>query len=145
MIRRGNEPLIGQWSIPGGTLELGETLAEGTARELKEETGVEVKVLEMIEAFERINFGHGADEAWTTVEERKRPRFHFVIVDYLCERISGEAIAGGDVTDVAWADEDDLEKFALTPTATRVIRKAFSMARGRRQSRSGKRDGNVRC
>jgi ADP-ribose pyrophosphatase YjhB (NUDIX family) len=132
LIRRGNEPLLGQWSIPGGTLELGETLAEGTARELKEETGVEVKVLEMIEAFERINFGHGADEAWTTVEERKRPRFHFVIVDYLCKRISGEAIAGGDVTDVAWADEDDLEKFALTPTATRVIRKAFSMARGRR-------------
>jgi len=93
---------------------------------------VEVKVLEMIEAFERINFGRGADETWSTMEERKRPRFHFVIVDYLCERISGEAIAGGDVTDVAWAEEDDLEKFALTPTATRVIRKAFSMARGRR-------------
>lgn len=132
LIRRGNEPLIGQWSIPGGTLELGETLAEGTARELKEETGVEVKVLEMIEAFERINFGRGADETWITMEERKRPRFHFVIVDYLCERISGEAIAGGDVTDVAWAEENDLEKYALTPTATRVIRKAFSMARQRK-------------
>ena len=132
LIRRGNEPLIGQWSIPGGTLELGETLAEGTARELKEETGVEVKVLEMIEAFERINFGRGADETWTTIEERKRPRFHFVIVDYLCERLSGEAIAGGDVTDVAWAEENDLEKYALTPTATRVIRKAFSMARQRK-------------
>src|SRR6266404_2322279 len=145
LIRRGNEPLMGQWSIPGGTLELGETLQEGTARELTEETGLLVKVIEMIEVFERINFGRGADETWTTVEERKRPRFHFVIVDYLCKRISGEAIAGGDVTDVAWADEDDLEKFALTPTATRVIRKAFSMARGRRQSRSGKRDGNVRC
>ena len=145
LIRRGNEPLIGQWSIPGGTLELGETLAEGTARELQEETGVEVKVLEMIEAFERINFGRGADETWSTMEERKRPRFHFVIVDYLCERISGEAIAGGDVTDVAWAEEDDLEKFALTPTATRVIRKAFSMARGRRWSSPRKPDGNVRC
>jgi 8-oxo-dGTP diphosphatase len=132
LIRRGNEPLIGQWSIPGGTLELGETLAEGTARELKEETGVEVKVLEMIEAFERINFGRGADETWTTIEERKRPRFHFVIVDYLCERLSGEAMAGGDVTDVAWAEENDLEKYALTPTATRVIRKAFSMARQRK-------------
>jgi hypothetical protein len=52
-----------------------------------------------------------------------------VIVDYLCERISGEAVAGGDVTDVAWVSWEDLEKFALTPTATRVIRKAFSMAR----------------
>src|SRR5882672_10569058 len=132
LIRRGNEPLIGQWSIPGGTLELGETMIEGTARELKEETGLEVNVLELIEVFERINFGHGADESWTTTEERKRPRFHFVIVDYLCERISGTAIAGGDVTDVAWAEEDELERFELTPTATRVIRKAFSLARLRK-------------
>ena len=132
LIRRGNEPLMGQWSIPGGTLELGETLEEGTARELTEETGLEVKVIEMIEVFERINFGRGADETWTTMEERRRPRFHFVIVDFLCERISGMPVAGGDVTDVVWADEDDLEKFALTPTATREIRKAFSMARGRK-------------
>jgi ADP-ribose pyrophosphatase YjhB (NUDIX family) len=133
LIRRGNEPLMGQWSIPGGTLELGETLLEGTARELKEETGLEVKVLEMIEVFERINFGRGADETFTTLEERRKPRFHFVIVDYLCERIAGDAVAGGDVTDVAWASEDELEKFALTPTATRVIRKAFSMARTTRK------------
>lgn len=132
LIRRGNEPLLGQWSIPGGTLELGETLAEGTAREVKEETGLEVNVLDMIETFERINFGRGADETWSSIEERRRPRFHFVIVDYLCERISGEPVAGGDVTDVAWADEHELEKFALSPTATRVIRRAFSMARARR-------------
>jgi len=147
LIRRANEPLKGQWSIPGGTLELGETLAEGVARELLEETGLEVRVLEMIEVFERINFGRGADETWTDVvnsgfastnpetrEEKRKPRFHFVIVDYLCERISGAAVAGGDVTAVAWASEDELEKFALTPTATRVIRKAFSMARGVRKN-----------
>ena len=132
LILRGSEPLKGQWSIPGGTLELGETMMEGTARELKEETGLEVRVLEMIEVFERINFGRGADEVWTTMEERRRPRFHFVIVDYLCERISGKAVAGGDVTDVAWAGEDELERFSLTPTATRVIRKAFSLARVRK-------------
>ena len=131
LIRRGNEPLMGQWSIPGGTLELGETLFEGTVRELKEETGLEVRVLELIEVFERINFGRGADETWITSEERKRPRFHFVIVDYWCERIAGSVVAGGDVTDVAWAGEEELEKFALTLTATRVIRKAFSLARAR--------------
>ena len=91
LIRRGNEPLMGQWSIPGGTLELGETLAEGTVRELKEETGLEVRVLELIEVFERINFGHGADEnPGPLLRKSKRPRFHFVIVDYLCERISGK-------------------------------------------------------
>lgn len=135
LIKRGSEPLIGQWSIPGGTLELGETLVEGTIRELKEETALEVRILGLIEVFERINFGRGADETWTTIEERRHPRFHFVIADYLCERISGEPVAGGDVTDVAWAAEDDLEKFALTPTATRVIRKAFSMARNPRAGR----------
>jgi len=132
LIRRGSEPLLGQWSIPGGTLELGETLIEGTERELREETGLTVKVLEMIEVFERINFGSGADETWKTLEEKCRPRFHFVIVDYLCDRISGVPVAGGDVTEVAWAEENDLEKFGLTPTATRVIRKAFSLARARK-------------
>ena len=132
LIRRGSEPLLGQWSIPGGTLELGETLIEGTERELREETGLTVKVLEMIEVFERINFGSGADETWKTLEEKRRPRFHFVIVDYLCDRISGVPVAGGDVTDVAWAEENDLEKFGLTPTAIRVIRKAFSLARARK-------------
>lgn len=132
LIRRGTEPLLGQWSIPGGTLELGETLAEGAERELLEETGLSVRVLDLIEVFERINFGRGADETWTTLEERRRPRFHFVIADYLCERVSGEPVAGGDVTDVAWAGETDLDRFALTPTATRVIRKAFSLARNRK-------------
>src|SRR5215467_6031644 len=132
LIRRGSEPLLGQWSIPGGTLELGETLAEGARRELREETSLEVRVLDMIEVFERINFGRGADETWATPEEKRRPRFHFVIVDYLCQRIAGTAVAGGDVTDVAWAAEHELGKFALTPTATRVIRKAFSLARTRK-------------
>src|SRR5258707_10576137 len=131
LIRRGTEPLKGQWSIPGGTLELGETLVEGAARELKEETGLEVSVLEMVELFERINFGRGADETWTTLEERRRPRFHFVIVDYLCERISGEAVGGGDVTHVEWAREDELEKISFTPTAARVILKAFSLGRAK--------------
>src|SRR5258708_27570667 len=129
MILRGNEPLKGQWSIPGGTLELGETLVEGAARELTEETGLQVRVMEMIEVFERINFGRGADETWTSMEERKRPRFHFVIVDFLCHQISGEAMAGGDVTDAARADEDDFEKFPLTAPAARGIRKRFSMDR----------------
>ena len=131
LILRGSEPLLGQWSNPGGTLELGETLIEGTERELREETGLVVRVLDLIEVFERINFGRGADKTWTTLEERRRPRFHFVIADYLCERVSGEPVAGGDVTDVAWAGEAELDKFALTPTATRVIRKAFSLARSR--------------
>jgi 8-oxo-dGTP diphosphatase len=120
LIRRGNPPLEGEWSIPGGTLEAGETLIEGVRRELLEETGLDVRVGELIEVFERI-FPDGTG----------KPKYHFVILDYLCEWVRGEARTGSDVTDVAWAEEKELEKYALTPTATRVIRKAFEMARRR--------------
>src|ERR1700730_7762756 len=128
LIRRGSEPLRGQWSIPGVTLELGETLQQREARELLEETGLEVKVLDLIEVFDRIfsNPGNGSSAAG-----EKGPRFHFVIVDYLCERLSGEARAGSDVTDVAYAAENELADYHLTETAMRVLRAAFAMARQR--------------
>ncbi len=130
LIRRGSEPLLGQWSIPGGTLELGETIVEGVARELVEETGIVVRVLDLIEVFERIN-------PYLPPESREpdpRPRFHFVIVDYLCEKISGEAKAGGDATDVAYAAEEELPKYELTETALRILRKGFAMDRARRSA-----------
>jgi 8-oxo-dGTP diphosphatase len=120
LIRRGNPPLEGQWSIPGGTLEVGEALIEGVRRELAEETGIDVRVLDMIEVFERI-----------VRDEGGRAQYHFVIVDYLCEIVSGEARAGSDVTDVAWSRESDLARYSLTPTAMRVIGKAFELARER--------------
>ena len=127
LIRRGSEPLLGEWSIPGGTLELGETLGEGVARELLEETGLEVRVLELIEVFDRIYLESTAGVGGP----KKGPRFHYVIVDYLCERIGGEATAGSDVTDVAFASEDELGQYKLTETATRVLQKAFAMDRAR--------------
>jgi 8-oxo-dGTP diphosphatase len=120
LIKRGHPPLEGEWSIPGGTLELGETLREGVRRELAEETGVEVRVLDLIEVFERI-----------FRDDKGRPRYHFVILDYLCEAIAGEPRAGSDVTHVAWASEAELEQYSLTPTAARVIRRAFEMCRAR--------------
>jgi 8-oxo-dGTP diphosphatase len=131
LIRRGTEPLLGQWSIPGGTLELSESLQEGVARELLEETGLEVRVLDLIDAFDRIYVEPGEGGGGTP----KGPRFHYVIVDYLCERISGEAVAGSDVTDVAFAAENELEPFQLTPTATRIIKQAFAMYRQKRVDR----------
>lgn len=120
LIRRGGPPLEGEWSIPGGMLELGESLRDGVRRELQEETGLEVKVHDLIEAFDRVTTD--ADGKW---------RYHFVILDYLCEVLSGVARAGSDVVDVAWAREEELERYSLTPTATRVIKRAFEMARAR--------------
>ena len=118
LVRRGSPPLEGQWSIPGGMLESGETLLLGVRRELLEETGIEVTVLELIEVFERINLdGEG------------KARYHYVVLDYLCEAVRGEARAGSDVTEVAWATPAELAQFALTETATRVILKAFDIAR----------------
>ena len=128
LIRRGSEPLLGEWSIPGGTLELGESLEEGVVRELLEETGIEVRVLELIEVFDRIFPDDGA----TGAEAKQNPRFHFVIADYLCERLTGEPCAGSDVTDVAFAREEELVQFHLTETATRILKKAFAMDRARR-------------
>jgi 8-oxo-dGTP diphosphatase len=135
LIRRGSEPLLGEWSIPGGSLELGETLEEGVARELLEETGLEVRVLELIEVFDRIYV-----ETTAGTEGKRGPRFHYVIVDYLCERIRGDARAGSDVTDVMWAREDELEAYSLTETATRILRKAFAMERTRRAAAGKKKE-----
>ena len=123
LIRRGSEPLKGQWSIPGGSLELGETLEQGVVREVLEETGLTVRIVEFIEVFDRV---YGDDPA--------KPRFHYVIVDYLCERVGGELKAGGDAVDVALAGEDELERFGLTETATRILEKAFGLERARKAS-----------
>jgi len=118
LIRRGHPPLKGEWSIPGGTLEVGETIAEGIQRELLEETGVVVRTLDFIEVFDRI-----------FRDRDGRIQYHFVILDYLCEAVNGEVRAGGDVTEAVWARENELLKYSLTPAATRGIRKAFALAR----------------
>jgi hypothetical protein len=81
----------------------------------------------MIEAFDRIFLDPAAPKA----EDKSRPKYHYVIVDYLCERLSGQAQAGSDVTELAYAAEQELEKFHLTATATRVLHRAFAMDRER--------------
>ncbi len=143
LIRRGSEPLKGEWSIPGGTLEVGETIVEGIARELREETGLEVKVLELIEVFERIfpnpaepepgaeNIQTGHHPSGPAPQAPGRPQYHFVILDYLCAWVAGTPRAGSDVTDLAFVRENELGRYHLTPTATRVLCKAFALARAR--------------
>ena len=84
LIKRRFEPLAGRWSLPGGALEVGETLAEGLAREMKEETGLDVEVGPVVDVFDRI-----------TRDEQGRPRFHYVLVDFLCTR-PGRHARGGE-------------------------------------------------
>lgn len=115
LIRRRGEPLKGEWSIPGGVLELGEELAEGVRRELKEETGLEVEPLEVLVVFDRI------------MREGRRVRFHFVIVDYACRLKRGRLEPASDVLDARWVRREDLPKYHLTPLATSVILQAFEI------------------
>jgi mutator protein MutT len=124
LVRRGREPLKGIWSIPGGKLELGETLRDGVRRELREEVGLEVQVREMVEVFERISF-----------DEEGRAAYHFVLIDFLCECMAGTATADDDVDEVAWVERNRISDYETTDGAPAVIEKAFAMRAGRAQGR----------
>jgi len=113
LIRRGCEPLKGQWSIPGGMLELGEDLAEGVRRELKEETGLDVEPIEMVAVFDRIT------------REGGRVKYHYVIVDYVCRLKGGDLAPASDVTDARWVRREEMPEYHLTEMATKVILQSF--------------------
>lgn len=115
LIKRKYEPLAGQWSLPGGSLEVGETLEAGVAREMLEETGLHVEVGPVIEVFDRI-----------LLDAERRVRYHFVLIDYLCLSRGGELRANSDVADARLVAPDALGPYRLTPKADEVIRKAFA-------------------
>jgi 8-oxo-dGTP diphosphatase len=118
LIRRRYEPLAGRWSLPGGTLELGETLEVGVAREIAEETGLDVRVGPVIEVFDRI-----------IRDEDARVRYHFVLVDYLCWPIGGTLRSGSDVDDAVLVPVTRLHEFDLTEKATSVIEQGLARHR----------------
>lgn len=115
LARRARPPLLGHWSLPGGVVELGETLRGAAEREALEETGLTVKAGEVLEVLDRIIPGEGG-----------RTKYHYVLVDFLCEHLSGELLAGGDVAEVAWAKENELAYYGLEEPALAVIQKAFT-------------------
>ena len=120
LVKRGNEPRKGHWSIPGGLLELGESLLEGVKREICEETGLNVEPQAIVEVVDRL------------YKEGERVRYHYVIVDYWCTVVAGETQAASDASDVHWASPAkwrDLNPFDLEPIALEVIEKAWKMAR----------------
>ena len=118
IVRRRYEPLAGRWSLPGGTLELGETLEAGVTREMQEETGLDVEVGPVIEVFDRI-----------LLDDTRRVQYHFVLVDYLCWPVGGELRAGSDVDDAMFVGPGDLGPYDLTVKARAVIDRALELAR----------------
>ena len=120
LARRAQAPLKGRWSICGGCLELGETIAAGIERELREETGLEVRCVGLLGAVERVE-----KDAEGLVQ------YHYVVLDYLCERTGGEAAPASDSSEVAWVAEGDLGNCELDDAAKGMIEKAFRIAKRR--------------
>ena len=118
LVKRRFEPLAGQWSLPGGRLELGETLEAGLAREMLEETGLEVEVGPVVDVFDRI-----------LLDPERKVRYHYVLIDYLCRPIGGALSHGSDVAAAELVDPGELGPYRLTPKATSVIEKAVEIAR----------------
>lgn len=113
LVRRANPPLPGSWSLPGGAQHVGETMAEAACREIREEAGIEIDVLDIVTVVDLID----RDDAGGV-------RFHYTVVDLLAEWRQGEAVAGDDADAVAWATVDMLGDYAVSPQAERVIRMA---------------------
>jgi mutator protein MutT len=118
LVRRGSEPLKGEWSLPGGAVEVGETLEACVVREMREETGLDVEVGPVIEVFDRI-----------THDAAGRVQYHYVLIDYLCWRVAGRLRPGSDVDEAVLASPDDLRRYSLTEKAASVIARALELSR----------------
>jgi 8-oxo-dGTP diphosphatase len=128
LVKRGTEPRKGHWSIPGGLLELGETLFEGVRREIAEETGLSVKPEAVVEVVDRIYMSDGAESAPAAV------RYHYVVVDYWCSVLSGDARPASDAADLVWVSRNEwlepfeTNRYALEAITVQVIEKGWQMA-----------------
>ncbi len=110
LIRRGKPPRLGQWSLPGGLQELGETVFEGGRREVREETGTEVEITGVLDVIDSIQH-----------DDAGRVRYHYTLVDLAAEWRAGEPVAGDDAAAAAWADADDLARYRLWDETVRLI------------------------
>ena len=113
LVQRGREPAKGLWGLPGGMLELGETLAEGVRREVLEECGVEIEVGPLVGVFEPMQ--RDGDD---------RLRYHYVVLDYLARYVSGELQAADDADDAQWVALEKLERLPMLAETRAIIRTA---------------------
>jgi 8-oxo-dGTP diphosphatase len=116
LIQRGTPPRLGQWSIPGGRQELGETVKEAALREIKEETGLSVRITDFLGVVDSIQ-----------KDQKGQIEFHATLVDFSAEWISGHANASSDVIDCAWHRVEDLEVLKLWEETTRIIKKSAKL------------------
>jgi len=123
LVRRGQEPLKGEWSLPGGALELGETLQQGVVREVLEETGLMVAPGGIVEILDRIIL-----DRITQDEASGRVRYHYVLIDFVCHVTGGALGPATDAEEVRWVERDQLQNgFRLAPVTVAVIEKAFRL------------------
>ena len=115
LVRRAAQPMAGEWSIPGGMLELGETLRAGAEREAREETALQVEAGEVLGVLDRI-----------LPDADGKPRYHYVLVDFLCRRVAGGLRAGGDAAEARWVGESELAGLGVAEPAVKVLRRALS-------------------
>jgi 8-oxo-dGTP diphosphatase len=117
LVKRGHPPLAGEWSIPGGVLELGETLREAAIREAREETCLAVEPADLLGVYDRV-----------LRDDDGRTLYHFVLVDFLCRRVSGEAHAADDADEVRWFTPEEIGALGLPEDTAEVIRLGFERA-----------------
>jgi 8-oxo-dGTP diphosphatase len=118
LVRRATEPLKGEWSVPGGMVELGEKLHQAVRREVLEETGLQVEPGEVLDVFDSI-----------FQDQQGRTQYHYVVIDYLCHSMSEEAKAASDVSEVRWVRADELAAMGLRDSIEQVVRKGLLKGR----------------
>jgi 8-oxo-dGTP diphosphatase len=118
LVKRGHPPLAGEWSIPGGVLELGETLRQAAAREAQEETCLTVDPTELLGVYDRV-----------LRDDNGHILYHYVLVDFLCRRVAGDSRAAGDADEVGWFTHEQIGKLGLAADTLEVIRLGFQKAK----------------
>jgi ADP-ribose pyrophosphatase len=114
LVRRGQPPAEDLWAIPGGSVEIGETLQDAAEREIREETGIRIRAAEPIYTFDVIER-----------DKTGRIRFHYVIVDVSAEYVSGELTAGDDAIDARWISADEINRLAVSSTTLQLLKTKF--------------------